>query len=287
MTDVAVIGLGIMGHAMADHFLTGGHDVAVWNRTAGRADDLVAAGARRAATPAEAAAGAELVIEVTADDASSKAVWLDARTGILAGAAPGAVLATSATLSVGWVAELAAACAEAGAPFPDMPLTGGRDGAESGRLVMLVGGDRDVLAGIEPTLAAVAAAVRHFGPVGAGTRFKLVLNALQALHLAGYGEAMRLARATGLDERAVGEALVERPGGVMTRIAFDGYPDVPERVSFSVEWAFKDLNYAADMAEEAGGVDTPFLTDLRATFQRAVDAGHAGADWTVINDPTL
>jgi 3-hydroxyisobutyrate dehydrogenase-like beta-hydroxyacid dehydrogenase len=287
MTDVAVIGLGIMGHAMADHFLGGGHDVAVWNRTAGRADDLVAAGARRAATPAEAAAGAGLVIEVTADDASSRAVWLDARTGILAGAAPGAVLATSATLSVGWVAELAEACARAGSPFLDMPLTGGRDGAESGRLVMLVGGDREVLAGIEPTLAAVATGVRHFGPVGAGTRFKLILNALQALHLAGFGEAMRLARATGLDERAVGEALVERPGGIMTRMASDGYPDVPERVSFSVEWAFKDLNYAADMAEEAGGVDTPFLTDLRATFQRAVDAGRATADWTAINDPAL
>ena len=152
---------------------------------------------------------------------------------------------------------------------------------------MLVGGDREVLAGIEPTLAAVATGVRHFGPVGAGTRFKLILNALQALHLAGFGEAMRLARATGLDERAVGEALVERPGGIVTRMASDGYPDVPERVSFSVEWAFKDLDYAADMAEEAGGVDTPFLTGLRATFQRAVDAGRATADWTAINDPAL
>ena len=249
MPNVAVIGLGIMGHAMADHFRAGGHDVAVWNRSPAKADDLVAAGARRAATPADAATGADLVIEVTADDASSRSVWLDAGTGALAGASPGAVLATSATLSVGWVAELAGRCADAGLPFLDMPLTGGR--------------------------------------VGAGTRFKLILNSLQALHLAGYGEAMRLARATGLDERAVGEALVERPGGVMTQMAFDAYPDVPERVSFSVEWAFKDLNYAADMAEEAGGVDTPFLDDLRTVFRRTVDAGRATADWTAINDPAL
>jgi len=287
MPNVAVIGLGIMGHAMADHFRAGGHDVAVWNRSPAKADDLVAAGARRAATPADAASGADLVIEVTADDASSRSVWLDAGTGVLAGASPGAVLATSATLSVGWVAELAGRCADAGLPFLDMPLTGGRVGAESGQLVMLVGGDRAVLATIEPTLEAVAKDVRHFGAVGAGTRFKLILNSMQALHLAGYGEAMRLARATGLDERAVGEALVERPGGVMTRMAFDAYPDVPERVSFSVEWAFKDLNYAADMAEEAGGVDTPFLDDLRTVFRRTVDAGRATADWTAINDLAL
>src|SRR5215204_2578923 len=87
MPNVAVIGLGIMGHAMA-----------VWNRSPAKADDLVAAGARRAATPADAASGADLVIEVTADDASSRSVWLDAGTGVLAGASPGAVLATSATL---------------------------------------------------------------------------------------------------------------------------------------------------------------------------------------------
>lgn len=203
MTDVAVIGLGIMGHAMADHFLRGGHRVTVWNRTAAKADDLVAAGAQLATSPAGAAAAADVSFEVTADDGSSRDAWLGGE-GILAGARPGSVLVTSATLSPGWVAELAQACTDAGHPFLDMPLTGGRAGAEAGQLVMLAGGDADTLAELGPTLAAVARDVKHFGPVGAGTRFKLILNAVQAVHLGAFGEAMALAEATGLDPAAVG-----------------------------------------------------------------------------------
>ncbi len=281
MTDVAVIGLGIMGHAMADHFLRGGHRVAVWNRSPGKADDLVAAGATRAATPAEAAAGAELAIEVTADDASSRRVWLDEASGILAGAPAGAALVTSATLSPGWVDELAAACAASGHPFLDMPLTGGRSGAEAGELVMLAGGDSDVLDRLRPTLAAVARDVKLFGPVGAGTRFKLILNALQAVHLEAFGEALRMAEAAGLDTEAVGRALVERPGGVVTQMAQATYPRIPERVSFPLRWAFKDLNYAAAMAE-GDGVPHPLLDGTRAAFARTVDAGHGEADWTAV-----
>lgn len=282
MTDVAVLGLGIMGHAMARNFLAGGHRVTVWNRSSGRADDLVAEGALTATTPGEAAAGAELVFEVTADDASSRSVWLDPGTGILAGARPGAVLVSSATLSPGWVAELGEACAAAGHTFFDMPLTGGRVGAEAGELVMLVGGDRDRLAELEPTLASIAKGVKHFGPVGAGTRFKLILNALQAVHLAGYGEAMRLAAATGLDTGAVGAALVERPGGIVTQMAHDAYPERPERVSFPLRWAFKDLSYAVGMA---GDVPHPLLAATRELFERTVAAGHGPDDWTAVNEP--
>jgi 3-hydroxyisobutyrate dehydrogenase-like beta-hydroxyacid dehydrogenase len=206
-------------------------------------------------------------------------VWLDEGSGILAGAPAGAVLVSSATLSPGWVAELATACAKAGRTFLDMPLTGGRAGAEAGELVMLAGGDAKDLDALRPTLAAVAKDVKHFGPVGAGTRFKLILNALQAVHLEAFGEALRMAEAAGLDADAVGQALVERPGGVVTQMAQATYPRIPERVSFPLRWAFKDLSYAADMAE-ADGVAHPLLDATRAAFARTVDAGHGEADWT-------
>jgi 3-hydroxyisobutyrate dehydrogenase len=281
MTEVAVVGLGIMGHAMADHFARGGHRVTVWNRSPGRADDLATAGATVAASPAGAAAGADVVFEVTADDASSRAVWLGPATGILAGARPDAVLVTSATLSPGWVGELAAACTEAGRRFLDMPLTGGRAGAEAGELVMLVGGDGATLDALRPTLAAVARDVKHFGPVGAGTRFKLILNALQAVHLAAFGEAMRLAEAAGLDAAAVGQALVERPGGVVTQMADAAYPDTPDLVSFPLQWAYKDLDYASAMGD-AAGVAHPLLDVTRTAFARTVAAGRGGEDWTAV-----
>lgn len=282
MTDVAVIGLGIMGHAMADHFLRGGHRVTVWNRTAAKADDLVAVGADRAASPAEAAAAADVTFEVTADDGSSRAAWLDGD-GILAGARAGSVLVTSATLSPPWVDELAGACAAAGHPFLDMPLTGGRAGAESGQLVMLAGGDADTVAALGPTLAAVARDVKHFGPVGAGTRFKLILNAVQAVHLGAFGEAMRLAEATGLDTAAVGAALVERPGGVVTQMADAAFGRDDTPVSFPLRWAAKDLAYAATMAEGAG-VAHPLFAAAGAALARSVEAGHGPDDWTVVNE---
>ena len=134
MARVAVIGTGVIGAGMAVNLLRNGHEVVVWNRTAERAADAVAAGAKLAATPAEAAADADVVFEATADDASSRSVWLG-DDGILAGSARDRRRSiTSATLSPDWVAELADACRAAGRTFLDMPVTGGRAGAEGGAL---------------------------------------------------------------------------------------------------------------------------------------------------------
>ncbi|WP_433679800.1 NAD(P)-dependent oxidoreductase [Nocardia sp. CA-119907] len=279
MTNVAVVGLGIMGRGMADNLLKHGHQVTVWNRTAGRTRDLVEGGATRAETPAEAAARADVVFEVTANDESSREVWLGPD-GIVAGARPGTVLISSATLSVSWVEELAAECARRGLAFFDMPVTGGSAGAQSGNLVMLAGGDQAGLAALEPVLGAIARDVRHFGPVGAGTRFKLVLNALQAIHLAAFGEAVKLAAAAGLDVEQVGAALVDRPGGVITQLAWQSFGTPPEPINFSAEWALKDLSYAARMSEQ---VHYPILDGVLSVFSDAVAQGRGHEDWSTVN----
>ncbi|MGW4897082.1 NAD(P)-dependent oxidoreductase [Kitasatospora sp. NPDC004240] len=282
MANVAVIGLGIMGHGMADNLLRNGHTVTVWNRSPRRADGLVAAGAVLAATPAEAAARADVVFEVTADDGSSRAVW-EGPDGILAGAREDAVLIASATLSVHWIEDLAARCAERGRAFFDMPLTGGAAAARTGNLVLLAGGDADGLPALRPVFDAIARDVRHFGPAGAGTRFKLILNALQAVHLAGFGEALRLAEAAGLDAHQVGEALLDRPGGVVTRLAWDSYLTPPEPLNFSAEWAHKDLTYASRMAEDAGQDRLPLLDGVLSLFSTALADGRGKHDWSTVN----
>lgn len=282
MAHVAVVGLGIMGRGMAENLLRHGHTVTVWNRSPQPVAELAAAGAQVAASPAEAAARADVVFEVTADDASSRAVW-QAASGILTAARPGTTLITSATLSVSWVEELAALCAERKASFYDMPLTGGAAGARSGQLVLLTGGDPGGLAALRPVTDAIAREVRHFGPAGAGTRFKLVLNALQAIHLAGFGEALRLAQAAGLDPRQVGTALLDRPGGVVTQLAWDSYLTRPQPANFSAEWAHKDLTYAARMADETGQTAHPLLDGVLGMFSRAVEEGRGKEDWSTVN----
>ncbi|MEW9555852.1 NAD(P)-dependent oxidoreductase [Nonomuraea sp. NPDC050783] len=274
MTKVAVVGLGIMGRGMAANLAASGHDVVVWNRTPGRLPELP-----EAAGPAQAAAGAEVVFEVTADDASSRQVWLGAD-GILAGARPGTVLVSSATLSVEWVSELAARCAERGLSFYDMPVTGGAEGARTGNLVMLVGGDPDRPAVLDGVLPAISRQVSHFGPAGAGTRFKLVLNALQAAHLAAFGEAISMAAAAGLDLDQVGRALVERPGGVISQMAWSNLVTPPEPINFSAGWAAKDLSYARRMD---AGAHRPVLDAVLSLFSRAVAEGHAQEDWSIVN----
>jgi 3-hydroxyisobutyrate dehydrogenase-like beta-hydroxyacid dehydrogenase len=234
---------------------------------------------RRPRPRSSAATEAAVVFEATADDESSRSVWLG-DDGIVAGSRDGSTLISSATLSPAWVAELAAVCAAAGRAFLDIPVTGGRAGAESGALVLLAGGERERLDALAGVLDAVSSTVRYFGPVGSGTRFKLVLNALQAIHIVGFGEAMSLARAVGLDPDDVGEALVERLGGPVTTMAWAAVRELPPRANFALAWAHKDLRYAAAMAAD---VEAPMLAAALARLAEAEAAGFGDQDWTVVN----
>lgn len=279
MKSVAVIGLGIMGYGIADNFLKNGYKVVVWNRSADKADPLIAKGATLASSVKEAVKQADLVFEVTANDQSAQQMWLG-KEGILAYAKPEQYLITCATLSPTWTDELAAKCSKAGLQFFDMPMTGGRVGAESGQLTLLVGGSQKKLQGIAPDLAAIAKDVKYFGKTGSGMRYKLILNTLQAIHIAGFGEAMRMAEAAGLDKELVGDALVERPGGIVTKIAQEFYKKDPNPISFSVEWIAKDLGYASDMAKT---IDHPLLDDTYRLYEQAIAQGFSQADWTKIN----
>lgn len=279
MKNVAVIGLGIMGHGIANNFLKNGYKVVVWNRTPDKADDLATKGATIASSVVEAVQQADYVFEVTANDISSREVWLGAN-GILSVAKPEQYLITCATLSTDWTDELASNCEQKQHIFFDMPMTGGRIGAESGQLTLLVGGSKERLANIADDLKAIAKDVKYFGKAGAGMRFKLILNALQAIHIAGLGEMLKMAKVAGLDQQLVGDALAERPGGVITNLAWDGYKNEPEPINFSVEWIAKDLDYAADMAKN---VKHPLLDEAQKLYQQAIEQGFNQADWTKIN----
>ena len=279
MRTIAVIGLGIMGHGIADNFLSKGYKVTVWNRSADKSNDLVSKGATLAASVAEAVAGADLVFEVTANDQSSQQMWLGEH-GIIAHARPEQYLISCATLSTDWTDQLAADCSKAGLEFFDMPMTGGRVGAESGQLTLLVGGSQSGLKEVTPDLDAIAKDIKYFGKVGSGMRCKLILNTLQAIHLAGLGEALRMADVAGLDKELVGNALVERPGGVVTNVGWEAYKKSPDPITFSVEWIAKDLGYAADMAKT---IQHPFLDEALKLYKQAIEQGRSQSDWTEIN----
>ena len=281
MKKVAVVGTGIMGHGIADNFLKKGYPVFVWNRHKDKVHDLVKKGAILAKTPKEAAEKADLIFEVTANDASSRSVWLGEK-GILAGATPKKkTLITCATLSIEWTDELAGLCTKKKFTFFDIPMTGSRQGAETGKLILMAGGDKEKLKKLAVDLKAISEKVLYFGKAGSGMRFKLLLNTLQAIHLVAFGEVLKVAEKAGLNIKAVGEALSERPGGTATNLAWKNYLKLPSQTNFALQWMAKDVKYTKQFSKKL--IKTPLLDTILKKFRKAIRQNLGPKDWTIIN----
>ena len=267
-----------MGAGMAANYLKHNYPVTLWNRSKDKLVPFKKRGAGIAATPREAAESADIVFEVTADDASSRKVWLG-RDGILAGAKKNAVLISSGTFSIPWIDELARACRVKGFSYFDIPLTGSRPGAEKGELILLVGGDERGLKKLQPDLRPISSQIFYFGKPGSGARYKLLLNMLYAIHLLGFAEALKMANRGGLNLARVAHALIERPGGSTTKFAWERFLAQPKPIHFSMQWMAKDLRYAKKLA---GPLDTPLLNAALKKLSLAVKKGKGEQDWTSI-----
>ena len=206
MTKVAFIGLGRMGHGMAGRYLDAGFTVAVWNRSKAKAEDLIARGARWAASPADAADGAEAIVTMVADDVASRAVWLGTD-GATATMKAGSLAIECSTLSHDWVLELEQVVRQRGFRYVDSPVTGLPQAAAAGKLTLLVGADAADLDSAKPYLAPIGDVIRHFGAVGQGTVYKLMINLIGAVQIASAAEGIVLAERAGLDLKLVTDAV--------------------------------------------------------------------------------
>jgi 3-hydroxyisobutyrate dehydrogenase len=273
MAHVAFIGLGRMGHGMAGRYLDGGFTVAVWNRSRAKAGDLVARGARWAASPAEAADGADAIITMVADDEASRAVWLG-RDGAAQAAKPGTLAIECSTVSYRHALELGRDLRTRGLVYIDSPVTGLPDAAVAGKLTLLVGADAADLELARPFLIPLSTTIRHFGPVGSGTVYKLINNLMGAIQIAGLAEGLAIAEQAGLDMNLVLEAIeagvaaspqVIRHSRRMVARNFSG-------ATFTAALRHKDAAYAVALAESL----LPDVPIGRATVQ-AYDKARAYA----------
>jgi 3-hydroxyisobutyrate dehydrogenase len=272
MKRITFLGLGIMGAAMARRLLDSGFDLTVWNRNATRADALVKAGAKIAATPAEAARGAEAVIAMLADDEASRSVW-SGDSGALAAMERGALAIDSSTLTVKWVRELGARAAERGIGFLDAPVTGSKPQAEQGALNFLVGGDAAVVGRAAPLFAAMGRGQVHVGPAGSGALLKLINNFMCGVQLASLGEAIAMAQRSGLDIRRTADVLAAgSPGSPIVKMVVERMVARDYTPNFLVPLMVKDLTYAMETFA-AEGIE---LDDARAARQRFIEAAAAG-----------
>ncbi len=206
MTRVAFIGLGRMGHGMAGRYLGAGFDVAVWNRSKAKAEDLIERGARWADSPADAAEGADAVVTMVADDQASQQVWLG-EDGAAMTAKPRALAIECSTVSYRHAQDLGRDMRARGLVYIDSPVTGLPDAAASGKLTLLVGAEPADLELARPYLAPLGSTIRHFGPVGSGTVYKLINNLMGAIQIAGLAEGLAIAEQAGLDMNLVLESI--------------------------------------------------------------------------------
>lgn len=277
MSTVAVLGTGIMGAAMARSLLKAGHEVRVWNRTAGKAQALATAGARVNGTPAEAVAGADVVLTMVYDGAAA----LEAVTQATPALRPGLIWAQCTTIGVDSVAELAAFAAAHDVVFVDSPVLGTRQPAENGQLTVLASGPaaaRPVLAPVFDAIGSRIEWVGEDGASGAATRLKLVANSWVLAVTHATAEAMALARGLEVDPQAFLGALA---GGSLDLgylrakaaaiLAGDFEPN------FAVLTAEKDARLILDAAGRAG-VRMDLVAAGVERFRRAADAGHGSED---------
>lgn len=271
---IGFAGLGIMGSAMARRLVEAGHRVAVYNRDATKAAPLVAAGARPAATPRAAAEGAEVVISMVTDSGAVEEVLLG-REGAIHGAPKGAVFVDMTTMHPSTARRVGEALRAKGIGFLDAPVTGMEFRARDGTLSILVGGEAADLERVRDVLSILGNRITHFGPQGAGQIAKACNQILCAVNMVGIVEALHLARLSGLDQKAVVEALVPGAGGSWALERFG-----PQIVKGDFEpggrigLMLKDLGIVEETARELGlPVEGAMVAKRRFTENR--DHGEA------------
>lgn len=271
--ELAFIGLGVMGFPMAGHLARAGHSVTVYNRTRAKAEKWVKEhNGKLAASPREAAQGAQIVFSCVGNDHDLRQVTLGSD-GAFAGMQGGAIYVDHSTVSANVSRELEATARTAGFSFLDAPISGGQVGAEKGMLTIMVGGDAQTFATAQPLMAHYGRAVTLMGPAGAGQLTKMVNQIAIVGLVQSLAEALNFALRAGLDAKNVVQVIskgaaqswqLENRGPTMV----DGKYDF----GFAVDWMRKDLQICLDEGRRNGAL-LPITAIVEQWYGRLQEKG--------------
>lgn len=273
MSTIAFIGLGNMGGPMALNLLKAGHALRVHDLSPAALDSAKAAGAFAAASAADAATGAEVVISMLPASRHVEALYLG-DDGLLAAIAPGTLVIDCSTIAPASSRKVAAAAQTHGIGFIDAPVSGGTAGAAAGTLSFMVGGDAAALERARPLLEKMGRNIFHAGVVGAGQVAKIANNMLLAIHMAGTAEALALGVANGLDPQVLSDIMVKSSGRNWSLEVYNPWPGVQDGVpasrgyggGFGSALMLKDLGLATE-ASVASGSAIPLGELARNLYQ--------------------
>ena len=274
---VAVVGLGAMGLPICKNLIKAGIETEVWNRSASALVDAVNAGAIRVDQLSECQA--DIVLTVLPDMKEVREVLAN---GLERALRPGSILVVMGTVSPVAMVKLSEELAQKGIRAIDAPLSGGDVGAQNGTLSIMVGGDESVFEEVLPTFQAIGKTIRLLGPVGSGQIAKACNQVVVAITLTALGEAITLARKSGLDAHAVFDIL---SGGLANSQALQIKREKIESGNFTpggfAKFQLKDLNFALECAEKIG-VELPVASIVRKLFAELVEHGDGELDHSAI-----
>jgi 3-hydroxyisobutyrate dehydrogenase-like beta-hydroxyacid dehydrogenase len=280
VADVAVLGTGRMGSAMAQRVAGAGHHVTVWNRTEATARALAESMSPTtiavARTPAGAVQNQDVILSVLADGDATRVVLLDP--AVLAALTPGAVVCDLGTSGALAATDLATRLRDAHTRFVDAPVSGSVPAVEAGTVLVIAGGEPDAVDAARTVLGAFARKIVHVGPAGAGQTMKLAVNLVVHDLNAAVSEALLMAKTAGIAAEAAydvfEDSVIAAPFVVYKRAAF---LDPQTRVAMSLDLVNKDLRLITGLADELG-VSMP-LTDAAAeSVVAACSAGYGSND---------
>lgn len=278
---IGFIGLGIMGKPMAKNLINAGHPLVVYNRTASKAQELVAMGARQVGSPKEVAENAEIIITMVADSPDVEQVILGPA-GVIEGARAGSIIVDMSSISPIVTQRIAAELATRKVAMFDAPVSGGEVGAVQATLSIMVGGDETLFADVKPVLEKMGKSVVRVGAVGAGGVTKLSNQIIVAAALQGISEALVLAQKAGVDLLHVYEAI---KGGMAGGRTLDmKAPKIAERnfePGFKLDLHIKDLKNALQ-AGKALGVPLPSTSLIHELFSACSAQGNGQKDHSAI-----
>ena len=271
---IAFLGMGKMGSAMAAHVLAGGHDLTVWNRSPGKAGNLIDKGAREAASVADAVRNADAVVIMLFDSASVRPVLQE----IIGAARPGTLVIDSTTIGAAAAKEFGQSASKAGLRYVDAPVVGSVTPATDGTLGIVAGASEEDFTAALPLLELWGdpERIRHVGEVGFGNALKSVINLTLGVAMGGVAEALRLAHDLALDRGVVLDVLESGPLGFSAKqkrkMLESGEFDP---ATFTLDAMIKDLDLALSSAHE----ELPVTGATKSIADEASMAGHGEDDY--------
>jgi 3-hydroxyisobutyrate dehydrogenase len=279
---VGFVGLGIMGSRMAANLARAGYDVAVYNRTAAKAEAWVAErGGRLAASPREAAEGAAAVITMVVDGAQVEEVLLG-DDGAAHGAAPGPLMIDMSTIAPADARRIGAALAERELAFVDAPVSGSAPKAEDGTLTIMAGGSDADVARARPYFDAMGEKILHVGELGQGQTVKVISNTVGATNCATLAQALVVGKATGVDLASL-VSVLGASSGASYMVTLKAEPMLEHDFTplFRLEHMLKDVGICLSESE-AAGAPFPAAALARELYSAAMGRGLADQDFAAV-----